>query len=89
MSDTKPTTENQASAIVEVMSEIIRISPQPWHRSEVEKIVEGLRAAGYAIVPLEPTEAMLTVGCQQQERGLIAGSVLATKIWRAMVGAAR
>ena len=64
------------------------------HRKEAHAIVETVRAAGYAIVPREPTEAMIEAGddicpiARGTETHRMAGGVVPQDYWRAMIEAA-
>lgn len=98
MSDTKPTAETQPCSIAEVLgaamwstspaSGLIHETRLTW----AAEIVERLRAAGYAIVPLEPTRDMTleiagTDLGDVEDQGSI-GMEQAAAFYRAMVGAA-
>lgn len=52
----------------------------------VDDLLAFLAREGVAIVPREPTEAMI-VGGLKEERGMTAPKTL-TRIWRAMMGTA-
>ncbi len=51
-------------------------------RNDADAIIAALRAAGYALVPVEPTEAML----QADEW---ASRVTMRRVWSAMISAAK
>ena len=58
-----------------------------WHRMAARAVIVALQREGWAVVPMEPTEAMIEAGwphtadpCWQED---------VAKCWRAMIAAAR
>lgn len=62
---------------------------------EVRDVIRVITAAGYAIVPVEPTEAMMTAGVFAYELTGIAGGIINTAeqhvalVYRAMLAASK
>lgn len=81
--------------IVEIIARVVASEPYAdKHASLVsQKIVKGLHDAGYAIVPVEPTEAMLELGLFEAEcctdDWTAAAACLPKHVYRTMINAAR
>ena len=54
-----------------------------WERSDADAILSAFNAAGLAVVPREPTKAMMEAGMARSLNGWYSN------VWRAMVGAAK
>ena len=58
--------------------------PTPRSLTKAEAVLAAIREAGFAIVPVAPTEAMLRAGIAEYD-----GGGLANDIWDAMIKAAQ
>lgn len=92
MANTQSADQKQPPSVVEalvdamVASDQAATSPVGEYADVAREYIEGLRAAGYVIVPLEPTPAMRSV------RPDAAGQTwddYCAAIWRAMVEASQ
>jgi hypothetical protein len=69
----------------EVIAEALEDSGMLLQLAAADDIIQALTAAGYAIVPVEPTEAMLRASARIPVKGPVS---VAEAFWRAMLQAA-
>lgn len=50
----------------QIISDTLSEYDDHWYWSQTEKVVEALAAAGYVIVPRDPTDMMIEAGCCAQ-----------------------
>lgn len=91
--------------IIEIMARVLNIhSEHQWYIAQIERALAALRAAGYAVVPREPTDEMRIaavdkLGCymhdlweRHKDKLSIQIAVVDSKqtdtVWRAMIEAA-